>query len=66
MDISNQGQSLSSELQIRGGIEDNSRMIYLISQRKPHLMMGHKMFLWRNIAYYPYIIPDTPSHLEHC
>ena len=24
------------------------------------------MFLWKNVANYPKIIPVTPSYLEHC
>ena len=28
-------------------------------------MMGHNMFLWRNMENYPHIIYVTPSYLEH-
>ena len=60
---------------MRGATENNSKIIYLISQRKhvmnPHLnclkelllMMVTKyvFLLWRNVANYPYIIPVSPS-----
>ena len=53
-----------SWLQIIGGIEDNSKIIFLISQRKCDLSLessqrdgsndgSQNMFLWRNIASYP-------------
>ena len=29
------------------------------------LMVGHKIFSWRNVANYPLITPVTPSYLEH-
>ena len=61
---------LSSELQITEGIEDNSKIIFLISQQNiccdPSLELcrgdssndgSQNMFLWRNVANYPSIIP---------
>ena len=57
---------MKSELQISESIEDNSKIIFLISQHKhvvtPHLnslaktvlMRGHNiLFLWRNMENYP-------------
>ena len=56
----------TSELQIRGGIKDNSKMIFLISRQKhycdPSLELSRQegcndgsqnMFLWTNMANYP-------------
>ena len=36
----NSKMSIGTELQIRGGIEDNSKIIFLISQRK-HVVTSH-------------------------
>ena len=60
-----------AELQTRGGIEDNSKIIFLISQWI-HMLWplindgSQNMFFWRNVANYPLIISVTPSYLEHC
>ena len=63
------------------GIEDNSKIIFLISQRKhkvccdPSLEPSQRdnsndgsqnMFLWKNMDNYPKVILVTPSYLEHC
>ena len=66
-----------SELQITEGIEDNSKIIFLISHQKhmfyPSVELcrrdgsndgSQKTFLWRNFANYPYIISVIPSYLE--
>ena len=67
-----------SELLIRGGIDDKSKIIFLISQRKhilnPSLEPSQRdgsndgsqntFFYSKNIYYYSKIIPVTPSYLE--
>ena len=73
---------IHTELQIRGVIQDNSKIFFLISQWKQMLwllirtvsmqnrlnetvlIMGHNIFLWKNMDIYPKIIPVTPSYLE--
>ena len=64
-----------SKLQIRGGIEDNSRIIFLINKNiccnpslEPSLMTSHNIHFKGviiNMENYPEIIPFTPSYLEH-
>ena len=68
------------ELQIRGGTEDNSKIIFFLFFNKnihcdpslePSLRESSNegsqcMFFWRNMVNYPLSIPITPSYLEHC
>ena len=62
---------LISEHQIRGGIEDNSRIIFNFLNEniccdETVLMIGHKIcFCGKNLDNYPQIIPVIPSYLEH-
>ena len=64
------------ELHIRGGIEDNSEIFFLIfikhmlwsfirtiSMRRFSWFITKYVFLWRNMTNYPSIIPVTHSHL---
>ena len=67
-----------TELHIRGGIEDNSKIMFLIKENRccdPSLEPSwhdgsndgsQNRFLWRKMANYPQIIPVTPSYQEHC
>ena len=60
------------------GKKDNSQMIFLtlneniccdlirtVSVRRSNNGL-QCMFLWNNVENYPFIIPVTPSYLEHC
>ena len=69
-----------TELQIRGGIEDNSKIFFFLflneniccdssleqSLRDCSNEGLQNMLIWRSMANYPLIIPVTPSYLEHC
>ena len=67
------------ELQIRGGIEDNSILFFLFhieniccdhslepSRRDGSNDGSQNMFLWRNMENYPEIITFTHSYLVYC
>ena len=67
-----------SELQIRGAIYDNSKIIFLFlneniccdpslepSQRDGPNDGSQNVFLWRNMASFSIIFPVTSSYLEH-
>ena len=56
------------------GIEDNPKIMYfstktyIVTHRDSsnYYYGSQNMFLWRNMANYPQIIPVTPSYLELC
>ena len=56
------------KLQIRGGIEDNSKSFSYFSM-KTYVVTFHdgsqNMFLWKKKDNYPKFVPVTPSYLEH-
>ena len=69
------------QIHVRGGSEDtyNSKIIFLflnenlccdpsleLSQWDGSTERSQNVFVWRNMAHYPKIIPVTLSYLEHC